>query len=234
MRGGCSRFLSVLRGSHEPFVTLTDSDVLFRPGWLERTVEVFSAFPEVGAVSALPVPHLRRVCTSTTYLGAAFRGLLRVGSFAREEDLAQYMTDLESPRLISEPLLKVQPAIVRQGVAALIGCTHMQCTYRRAALERAPKEKCTAAMGRDSEYRWMDLPPEDGGWWKVSLPEAYVRHMGNRLPRDIPVDWQMRRPPMVHRPPNQVRPPEGWLPAPVRRIGGRIVQQLVEWRLRKG
>lgn len=231
--GKVEALFGAYRASHEPYVTFSDSDVLFRPGWLERTMEIFRFFPEVGAVSALPVPHLRRLHTESTYLGAAFRRVLRVGRFAKEEDLHLYLEDLESPSLIGERLFKRQPAVVREGIAALVGCTHMQCTYRRAALSGAPTVECTAALGLNSELLWMDCPPEAAGWWKVSLPEAYVRHMGNRRPTGIPDSWRMscgKRPVC----PKEIRRPlEGYIPIRLRRILGRAIQKAVERRIQR-
>jgi hypothetical protein len=231
--GKVEALFSALRGYHEPFVTLCDCDVLFRPGWLDRTMEVFEKIPYVGAVSALPVPHLRRQHTSSTYVGAALRGLLRIGSYCSAADLKQYMLDLQSHGLISAGLFSRHPAIVQGGTAVPVGCTHMQCTYRREALHPAPKEPCTDAMGRESERLWMDRPPDVAGWWKVSLPEAYVRHMGNVLPENISEEWMAHAKPVRCEPPRGRRPLEARLPYSVRDIAGRIIQRLVEARLRR-
>lgn len=232
--GKVEALFSAFRGYHEPLVTLTDCDVLFRPGWLERTVEVFERLPMVGAVSALPVPHLRRQHTSATYLGAAARGYLVIGPFARESDMRAYMKDLQSPQLISAALISKQVAIAVNGFAVLVGCTHMQCTYRREVLECAPKEECTAAMGADSERLWMDRPPDVGGWWKVSLPEAYVRHMGNTVPADIPPEWMAKSTLSVKRPVNGLKPLEAFLPFSIRDLAGRAIQKIYETQLGRG
>lgn len=231
--GKVEALFSVFRGTHEPFVTLSDSDVVFRRGWFQRTMEIFQAFPEVGAVSALPVPHLRRYHTNSTYFGASLRGVLRVGRFARTEDLLQYMADLESPNLITNWAIDAQPAIVRGNVTALIGCTHMQATYRRQALESAPKRKCMAAMGLGSEEAWMDVPPDRSGWWKVSLMEAYVRHLGNRMPPGIASESGDGSDAPVSRPPDVAKPVESVIPRACRSVAGSVIQRLVEGRLRR-
>lgn len=229
--GKVEAIFSAFRGYHEPLVTVTDCDVLFRPGWLEKTVEVFDRLPMVGAVSALPVPHLRRQHTTTTYLGAALRGQLADGPFALESDMRLYMADLQSPRLIPDPLMSRQVAIAVNGFAVLVGCTHMQCTYRREALKGAPTRECTAAMGADSERLWMDEPPDRTGWWKVSLPEAYVRHMGNVVPENVPMEWTAGRAPVVRKPRQGQRSWEAHLPFFVRNLAGRAIQRLMEARL---
>lgn len=156
--GKVEALFMAFRGTHEPFITMTDCDVLYRPGWLDRTMEVFERLPMVGAVSALPVPHLRRHHTGATYLGAALRGRLRVGPFAKEPDLRQYMADLQSPQLISSALLSRQIAVAVGDGAVLVGCTHMQCTYRREALEHAPSRPCPAPWERTaSGCGWIVL-----------------------------------------------------------------------------
>ncbi|GIU73203.1 MAG: hypothetical protein KatS3mg004_0290 [Bryobacteraceae bacterium] len=183
--GKVNALMAGVRGSHEPIVTLTDSDIFFLPGWLEATVAVFNAFPMAGAVSALPVPHLRRQCTTATWLGAAVRGKLVREALASPSDLELYMRDLNSPALIRPDQRKRQWGVRNGCAVALIGATHMQCTFRREVFDAAPRERCGAAMGQDSEYCWMDLPADLLGMWRLSLCKAYVRHMGNRVPEEL-------------------------------------------------
>ncbi len=40
--GKVEALFGAARGYHEPFVTMTDCDVLLRPGWLDRTMEIFA------------------------------------------------------------------------------------------------------------------------------------------------------------------------------------------------
>lgn len=231
--GKVNALMAGVRGSHEPIVTLTDSDVFFLPGWLEATAAVFNAFPMAGAVSALPVPHLRRQCTTATWLGAAVRGRLVRDALASSSDLELYMRDLNSPALIRPDQRNRQWGVKNGRGAALIGATHMQCTLRREVFDAAPKERCGAAMGQDSEYRWMDLPADLLGMWRLSLCKAYVRHMGNQVPEDLQASGE--------RPADRYVPPPketGWyweeaLPYGLRSICGRVVNRVCEgWFLR--
>lgn len=231
--GKVNALMAGVRGSHEPIVTLTDSDVFFLPGWLEATVAVFNAFPMAGAVSALPVPHLRRQCTTATWLGAAVRGRLVREALASLSDLELYMRDLNSPALIRPDQQRRQWGVRNGSAVALIGATHMQCTFRREVFDAAPKERCGTAMGQDSEYRWMDLPADLLGMWRLSLCKAHVRHMGNQLPEDLHIaDERLAD--------GYVSPPKGvdwyWeraLPYGLRSICGRVVNRVCEgWLLR--
>jgi hypothetical protein len=229
--GKINALMAGVHGSYEPFVTLTDSDIFFLPGWLEETVAVFNAFPFAGAVSALPVPHLRRHVNDSTWLGAAGRGLLHYGAFAAENDLKTYLQDVNSPQLIPPKLMKQQWAVARDGRKALIGATHMQCTYRREALEAAPRERCAAAMGLDSEFRWMDAPADVKGLWRLSSTKAYVRHMGNLVSDDIQqiaLGEAKRREGALAAPRGPKVPLEARLPYSVRKLAGRAVRKLME------
>jgi hypothetical protein len=237
--GKVEALFGAARMYHEPMITMTDSDVLFRPGWLERVFEVFEAFPEAGVVSALPVPHLRRHYTSSTYLGSILRGLFRYGPNACREDMEMYLTDLQSPALIPNDLLEAQPAVIRDGVVALIGSTHMECTMRREVVEAAPRRECLTAMGGNSEWAWMDRPADVKGWWKLSLPVAYVRHMGNSLSEDIISELheicanaKIRDQPELAAPDGRL-PVEHILPGFIRDLGGRAVQWWFERRRKR-
>ena len=44
----------MLSGAPGEIISYTDSDVLFSPGWLERSVEILETFPKVGMVTARP------------------------------------------------------------------------------------------------------------------------------------------------------------------------------------
>lgn len=232
--GKVEALFSSVRGYHEPFVTLTDSDVFFLPGWLGKTMEVFDAFPWVGAVSALPVPHLRRHYTTATWFGASLRGMLRWGGLARREDMEQYMQDLGSPRLISERLLQAQWGVENKGVVALIGATHMQCTFRREVIDAAPREECRAALGLESEIRWMDEPADALGYWKLCLPRAYVRHLGNQCPTNVLKLVRESASQAVAAPKNGVRGFESFVPYRFRSMIGRAVNRLCEaWAARR-
>lgn len=232
--GKVEALFSAVRGYHEPFTTMTDSDVFFLPGWLEKTVEVFDAFPWAGMVSALPVPHLRRHYTTATWLGALARGMLRWGKLALREDMEQYMEDLGSPRLIPEWMLEAQWGVENRGVVALIGATHMQCTMRREVIEAAPREECTAALGLESEVRWMDEPADKLGFWKLSLPRAYVRHLGNQCPSGVSAWLTARANDEINLPPKRRRGMETAVPHFLRSLAGKAVRRLCDsWASRR-
>src|SRR5690606_6396251 len=67
----------LLRTAPGDVIAYADSDVLFLPGWLERSLAVLAAFPEAGQVPAPPpADPAGRHCAST-YAGVArSRGLV--------------------------------------------------------------------------------------------------------------------------------------------------------------
>ena len=46
----------ILAALPNEFIGFSDGDVLFRPGWLEKSLEILQAFPNAGLVSVQPCP----------------------------------------------------------------------------------------------------------------------------------------------------------------------------------
>ena len=44
----------ILAALPNEFIGFSDGDVLFRPGWLEKSLEILQAFPTAGLVSVQP------------------------------------------------------------------------------------------------------------------------------------------------------------------------------------
>lgn len=144
------------------------------------------------------------------------------------------MDDLGSPTLIREAQLKAQWGVENRGVTALIGATHMQCTVRREVIDAAPREECLAALGRESEIRWIDEPADALGYWKLSLTRAYVRHLGNQCPPNVHSLLSESASQAVAAPNNGVRGFESFVPYPLRSLVGRAVNRLCEaWAARQ-
>eukprot|EP01137_Pigoraptor_chileana_P029571 Opistho-2@14951 len=57
-RGKVYAVLNEVRGVFEPFVTITDADILFYNGWEKAVFETFKQFPLAGVVSPMPLPYM--------------------------------------------------------------------------------------------------------------------------------------------------------------------------------
>ncbi len=167
------------RGCFEELVSVTDCDVLFRPGWPDAVEDIFRAFPECGVVSPSPNPATAAHFTSATLIGAMLRGETSREGVVPRRDLERFAHSIERPDLYSARRLERQLIVRRNGVTACVGAGHFAFTMRREIVRRIPERPSRAAQGARSEDEWFDAPPDTMGAWRLATSRAYVYHMGN-------------------------------------------------------
>ena len=173
--GKVDGFLAGARGSWEPVVVVSDSDVLWRPGWPAALTAVLDTFPECALVSASPGPHLVRYATSTVILDAAARRSLRRRGVVDPAELQRFEESVGTPGLF-DGQRDQQWLLERDGVVALVGGGHFAFALRRSALSSV---SAGPVLGWEREA--LDVPLDRDGWWRLSTPEAYALHLGNKL-----------------------------------------------------
>ncbi|MGE0128185.1 MAG: hypothetical protein AB7U82_08900 [Blastocatellales bacterium] len=183
-RGKIDAVITVARGSFESLITITDCDVLFRDGWIEAVEDLFQTFPECGYVCPFPSPAGAWHHTSATLLGALARAELSYEKVVDDRDLDRFAHSIGRPDLFKPEHRDAQLIVRRNGNAACVGAGHFTCTIRRETLAGMPNEPSLKAIEGLSELRWLDLPPDSLGFWRLSTPRAWVNHMGN-----IPEEW---------------------------------------------
>ncbi|MGH9769315.1 MAG: hypothetical protein ACREAB_17965 [Blastocatellia bacterium] len=183
-RGKIDAVVSVARGCFEPLITITDCDMLFKDGWVEAVEEVFQNFPECGYVCPFPSPASAWHHTSATLIGALARAELGYEKVVDESDLDRFAQSIGWPDLFKSDHRDAQLIVRRNGNIACVGAGHFTCTIRRETIAGMPDEPSLKAIEGQSELRWLDLPPDSLGFWRLSTPQAWVNHMGN-----IPEEW---------------------------------------------
>ncbi len=183
-RGKIDAVISVARGSFEPLITITDCDVLFRDGWIEAVEEMFQNFPECGYLCPFPSPAGVWHHTSATLIGALARAELSYEKVVDDRDLDRFAQSIGRPDLFKPEHRDAQLIVRRNGGVACVGAGHFTCTIRRETLAGMPDEPSLKAIEGQSELRWLDLPPDGLGFWRLSTPQAWVNHMGN-----VPEEW---------------------------------------------
>ena len=172
----------ILAAMPNELICYADSDVLFRPGWLEASLKILEAFPKPGMVSAQP-------CLDDVLRGAgtAHRLLEKDPRFEVESRLldpqvvAEYALGVGLPPERVEKLkgTRARVATARQaGVQAVLGATHMQFIIPRVVAQEVIPLPVTYGLGRQ-EDRNFDLQVDRAGALHLSTLEAYVWHMGN-------------------------------------------------------
>jgi hypothetical protein len=165
-------------------ICYADSDVLFRPGWLEASLQVLEAFPQAGMVGAQPgfydvlkgegKAHLA-VLEDLRYSAIDYRPPAEVVdeyvfSIGASDEVASQFYDTPLPALVHK----------ETGVQAVIGASHMQFMIPRQVARQVTPLPATHGLLR-AETTSLDRKIDQLGYLHLSTIRPYVFHMGNTL-----------------------------------------------------
>lgn len=165
-------------GHNFPFITITDSDILFKPEWQKETARVFNAFPKCGMVGLIPQYNMfSNFCTNTLFDTFWNKNVFFI-KVLEPKEMKKFYESLGWKMEVGHPYLEYAPAIQkRDGIKAYIGSSHVAATYRRELFEEIPRF-FEFRMGGDSE-RYLDKLAQKKDLWKLTTINNYAYHMGN-------------------------------------------------------
>ncbi len=165
-------------------ICYADSDVLFRPGWLEASLQVLKAFPQAGMVGAQP--SFYDVMDGE---GKAHLSLLGDSRYAPAEYqppvevIDEYVLGIgASGELADQFYHAALPSFVQQelGVQAVMGASHMQFIIPRdVARQVVPLPAAHGLLRRETMS--LDHKIDQLGYLHLSTTHPYVFHMGNTI-----------------------------------------------------
>lgn len=167
------------------YIAFSDSDVFFREGWLERSLEVFESFVLAGMVSAQPVFFDFLKGQGKTVANILAQGAhMQVLTVEPEAEVLEEYCDGINATPDQRAFFQEQKLSVAvngmTGRRAVTSATDMQFIVRReVARQVVPLPIAGALTGRDA----IEIPRsiENAGYWILSLEEPLVWHMGNTL-----------------------------------------------------
>jgi len=165
-------------------ICYADSDVLFRPGWLQASLEVLQAFPQAGMVGAQP--NFYDVMHGEGKAHQALRSdpEYSFGDFLPDQDTVdEYCFGIgASDELAAQFHNTPLPAITHQttGTQAILGASHMQFTIPRQVARQVVPLPATRGLLR-AETMSLDRKIDQLGFLHLSTPNAHVFHMGNTI-----------------------------------------------------
>jgi glycosyltransferase involved in cell wall biosynthesis len=169
----------ILAGAPGEIIAYCDSDVLFSPNWLKRSVEILETFPNVGMVTARPFrtpPELYE----NTLAWARTSARVDPGSFIPWETFLEFnlslgQTETENKKVYEETR---DWRIIYEGLSALAGASHWQFTGYKSRLQRFIPFGMGKPMG---EVRQLDRQVNDAGMLRLMVPEPLAMNMSNTL-----------------------------------------------------
>lgn len=177
--GALNRILSSMPNE---LICYSDGDILFRPGWMEKTMEILDAFPSSGIVTAQP-------CLYDILKGEGQAHLpleenlqyhfwdQQLATEAIEEYALGIGLDKEhTAGLKNRKLRMVENS--QSGIRAVIGASHMQFVIRRGIAHQILPLTASYGIHRE-EDKQFNLAIDQLGFVQLSTTLPYVYHMGN-------------------------------------------------------
>ncbi len=175
----------ILAGLQNELIGYADGDVLFRPGWFEKSLEILQAFPSAGMISAQP-------CFFDALRGKGQAHL----ALKQEGDRYKITHETLDPSAMEEyghgiglslkeieDLKKTSNQVIQEnksGVRAVIGASHMQFIMPRQVARRVIPLPATFALS-PKEDMVLNTNIDQAGFLHLSTLKPYVHHMGNHL-----------------------------------------------------
>jgi len=179
----------LLPGMPNEWICFADSDMLFRPGWLEESWKIEQAFPNLGMIGAQFVYPDWEVDKGNS----AFRKTddprfqfdqwkpddWMAAEYCRARGINQEMTQKYSAMLLDRVTER------QSGVQAILGGnSHQQWLARKEVITRILPLPATQALNR-KEDTYQDQRLDELGCLHLTTPYPYLYHMGNTLDPEI-------------------------------------------------
>ncbi len=165
------------------YVVFSDGDILFRPGWLPASLELFKTFPNVGMVTARPFRTPQKYSTATIEWAHNQKAEVNF----EEGCLLDWETYWEHGRSIGVTEEKTREdypkgidyRLTYQGKSAYVGAGHFQFMAPGDLLKKVVPLPSDQPMRGE---RALDEAINGMNYLRLNTVNTFVYHMGNRLP----------------------------------------------------
>lgn len=187
-KGKVYAVLNEVRSVFEPFVTITDSDVLFFDGWEKEVFSIFKNFPKAGVVTPLPIPYNAFYFNENLFFNNLWSRIVKYDKIVKDEDIDKYVKGINNPAAImrnsKHNWKEKQYFLCKNNKKAIIGASHFVATYKTALFRNIytfPEVK----FKNGYEEQFIDILSFKKGLYRLSTQETFAYHMGNTVDEEV-------------------------------------------------
>ena len=171
----------ILAGAPGEIIVYTDSDCLFYPGWLSKSLQILETYPQVGMVTARPFRTRPDYYTKTVEWAENEPGcILQKGNFIPFEVFREFDLSLgQSEEEIRQHYDTSEDVRVSyHGVEAIAGASHWQFMAYKEVISRFLPFAMDRPMG---QVKQLDQRMNEAGYLRLMPVDPLVMNMSNTL-----------------------------------------------------
>lgn len=175
----------IFSGAPGELIAYADSDVLFYPGWLAKSVEILETYPNVGMVTARPFRTPEKFSSATIqWAETTPEANYQVGQFLTWEEFSSF--DLSLGRTLEETQARYKDEhdlrTRYHNVPTAIGASHWQFLTRKATMQQFLPFEMSRPMG---QVRQLDQRMNEQGLLRLMTADCLAQNMSNTLPAEF-------------------------------------------------
>lgn len=183
-KGKVYAIIDEARSVFEPYVTITDCDVLFLNNWESAVFSVFKNNPKAGVVSPLPCPGMALYLNENIFSDLYLFGGIKYQKEVADFDIDLFLQGVNNPALIKRTnkssWKEKQYVIDKKNNKVVIGATHFVATYK-SFIFKDETSFPDIKFKNGYERNFIDILASQKGLYRLSTIKTYAYHIGNKL-----------------------------------------------------